>query len=237
MKSNFPTSRTLVALILGWAAACYGADLALHPRPLSQLFNAASFSGPSATDKPHVAIWMNHLCCSGCLSDVNAALQKLPWVGATSVRAVASHDEADARAQAGRASFELARNVVEFDVRREDIGLVDFVALDHALRSIGLTADRIDFTGVQHYRLRAQLNHVCCGMCASALDSGLGVARQLRATGQFGWIDSVSTSKTQKTLTIHARYGATAEIEELMAAINKLGFEPQSLVAAVDSEI
>jgi hypothetical protein len=46
----------------------------------------------------------------------------------------------------------------------------------------------------------------------------------------------VVVSKQKKTITAHARYGAAADVLELITALNGLGFEPSGLRVLIGSE-
>lgn len=236
MKHVFTTPRTVIIMMLGWGIVCYAAEMALTHQSISQVMSPPKDHGLAASDKPHIVITMNHLCCSGCASDVKGALKELPWVGELQVSGVESMEDANKAAEDSKLTLDGARNKIEFDVKQEDVPKIDFVALDAALRSTGLTADRIDFVGVQHYRLEAEFKHVCCSLCAHGLEAGLAVARNLRASGTFGWIDSVAANKMAHSVTIHARYGASADLEELLLTLNKMGFQAQALKVKVGSE-
>jgi hypothetical protein len=231
---KFSNWKTMVALTIAWAAACYGADFLLHPRPVGEFFNN-KHEDLSKYSKPHITIWMNHLCCSGCVSDVNKALATLPWVGPVTVgNPVSDMDDANKKGEGGVQPLDGARNKIDFDIT--DVKLADLEQLDRTIRDTGLTADRIDLKGIPHFRVEAEFKHVCCSLCVKGLDDGMNVARNLKASGQFGWIDSITVSKMGKTLTAHARYDSVVEVEELLAGLNRLGFQPNALRILVGEE-
>jgi copper chaperone CopZ len=221
---RFANLRQIVGLTLAWALVLFTADYIKHPRPIAQLLGRApSGAGPMA--RPHLRIWMKHLCCSGCLADVQQALAELPGLGPAAL--ATPEIRSPAQASAAPAAIDDDSNRLEIDVT--DVKLLDFVVVDHAIEQTGLAAERMEFGGVPHFRIEAELKHLCCQACVKGLEMGLSITRSLRATGQFGWIDSVAVSKEHRRLIIHARYDRTVDLEELMAALHHIGFSPASL--------
>jgi hypothetical protein len=228
---RFSTVRQIVLLTLAWAAALFIVDYVKNPRPMAQLFGA-HFVAPVAS-RPHLSLWMNHLCCSGCLVDVQEALGGIPGLGLADVARptdLPNREKVD-DAIANETGY---ANRIEVDVT--DLKVLDFVTLNHALEKTGLVAEQVELSGVPHFRLEAELQHVCCGACSRALESGFDVVKSLRATGRFTWLDSATVNKERRTIVAHARYNKAADIQELIAAIHHLGFAPIALRVLVDSE-
>ena len=187
--------------------------------------------GESAKDgKPVIKLWMNHLCCTGCLSDVTKALEKVPSVKVKQ-KELASQESADM--ESGREAEGL-RHEVELEVT--DLKTVDFMAIDRALRDAGLVADRMELSGPRHFRLNAELHHMCCGLCATGVREGLEITKGLKSQGHFKWLDSFVVDKPKKLVVAHARYDAVADVSELINALNHIGFQPTSLFAVIDAE-
>jgi hypothetical protein len=112
-----------------------------------------------------------------------------------------------------------------------DLARVDFVALDRALREKGLVASRLEFGGVAHFRLEAQVAHMCCGACEDAARRTVSLSRALSA-GRLLWVDSVTTDRARHRVVVYARYlepGKTVDVAELLAAFEQVGFVPSSL--------
>jgi hypothetical protein len=82
MKLTLSNSRQIVTLALLWTTALFAVDYVKHPRPLSLLFGIkrAGLGGTVRVTRPTIFLRVNHLCCSGCLDDMQAALQPLTWV-------------------------------------------------------------------------------------------------------------------------------------------------------------
>jgi len=213
-------------------------DYVTNPRPLREFLLASYYhpeNTPNITD-PHISLWMNHMCCSGCLNEARIALEKFPWVGEVKVRELPDEDKASELVQKGE-SLQYA-NRVDIYIKKDanSVNLVDFYALDQALRAGGLTAQRMEFGGVTHFRLEAAMHHICCGACSKALDEGLN--KGLKAVG-IKWVDSVSIDRPGKKVTVHARYaddGQRVDIAGLINGLNLLGFSPTSLRVRTDDE-
>jgi copper chaperone CopZ len=230
---RFANFRQITLLSLGWVLLLFVVDYVENPRPLLQAFDARA-NAPVAASRPHLTLWMNHLCCSGCRDDVREALKTIPGLGDADVARPTDLPDVEKMAAATTASETGYANRIEVDVT--DLRAVDFVALDHALEKTGLVAEQLELSGVPHFRLEAQLNHICCRACSKALESGFDIAKSIRATGRFRWIDSISVSKERRTVVAHARYNATADVEELMGVLHRLGFAPSALRILVGSE-
>src|SRR5207244_2634885 len=80
-RFSFPSTRQIVLMTLLWVASLLSIDFWKNPRPLRDVWVKPGQHGPRTLIKaPHVSLWMNHMCCSGCLDEVRAALKTLPWV-------------------------------------------------------------------------------------------------------------------------------------------------------------
>lgn len=227
---TFATTKTLVVLTLLWAIALFGIDYAKNPKAAEQLFSS-KLMGVSAQDgKPVIRLWMNHLCCTGCLSDVTKALEKIPNL---KVRPKDLESQESADMETADKPKDFGGEIV-LDVT--DLKTVDFMAIDHALRDAGLVAERMELSGPRHFRLVAELKHMCCSLCATGAREGLDITRGLKSQGHFKWLDSYVVDKQKKLVTAHARYDAVVDVSELITALNHSGFAPAAVFAVVDPE-
>jgi len=227
---TFASTRTLVVLTILWAVALFGIDYAKNPKAAEQMWTAKHMGESAKDGKPVIKLWMNHLCCTGCLSDVTKALEKVSSVKVKQ-KELASQESADMEAVDKAKDY---GNEVELEVT--DLKTVDFMAIDRALRDAGLVADRMELSGPRHFRLNAELHHMCCGLCATGVREGLEITKGLKSQGHFKWLDSFVVDKPKKLVVAHARYDAVADVTELINALNHIGFQPTSLFAVVDSE-
>jgi hypothetical protein len=230
---RFASLKQIVGLTVAWALVLFSADYLKNPRPIAEMFGGRRGSAAHPS-RPHLSIWMNHLCCSGCLGDVQQALAVLPGLGPADLAQQPQKMPSPESVDSSASVVDNPANRLEVDVT--DTKLVDFVAIDHALEKTGLVAERVEFGGVQHFRVVAELRHLCCQACVRGLELGLNIAKSLRATGQFGWIDSVTVSKEHHSLIVHARYDKTVDVEELIAALHRIGFAPTSVRILTGSE-
>src|ERR1700679_365234 len=82
---HFAKPRLLIAIAVMWAIFLVAYDQHANPRPFATYW--AEFKGSSTRptvvsvgDTPRVRLSMPHLCCTGCLNDVRAALKPLTWL-------------------------------------------------------------------------------------------------------------------------------------------------------------
>jgi hypothetical protein len=94
----------------------------------------------------------------------------------------------------------------------------------------------MELSGPRHFRLNAELHHLCCGLCATGVRDGLEITKGLKSQGHFKWLDSFVVDKPKKLVVAHARYDAVADVSELINALNHIGFQPTSLFAVIDAE-
>ena len=230
---RFSTRGQIVALTLVWAALLFGVDLVQRPRAIGDTFKPGVSSGAGA---PRLSLWINHLCCIGCLDDLAGSLARFPWAVRNGFRTQRRLPPREAFTETAEPKLPPAGAGDRVDVAVTDIRLVDFVALDRAVRDAGLVAGRIEVSGIPHVRFAVEVKHACCSLCAASCRRGLDVLQNLRGAGEFSWLDSVSFAPERKTVTAHARYGAAVDVTELMAGLDRVGFAPVSLTAVVDPE-
>lgn len=227
---TFATTRTLVLLTILWAAGLFGIDYAKNPRGAEALFTPKHMGESRKDGTPVIKLWMNHMCCTGCLSDVTKALEKLPNIKVKQTP-LESQESADMEAAQKPKDY---GNEVELQIT--DLKTIDFMAIDHALRDAGLVADRMELSGPRHYRLTAEMKHICCGLCSTGIKEGLEITRGLKSQGHFKWLDSFEVDKGKKLVVAHARYDAVADVAEFLNGLNHVGFQPTAIFVVTDSE-
>ena len=222
---KFASVRQVIVLTAVTCIAFYVLDYYKNP----QLWHSKSIALASTDKGPRLTLWMNHLCCTGCLADVRQALARLPGLdvaNATGPKQLLPQSEAN---QPGASLLDYG-NVVEVPVT--DLGTLDLVAVDRALRDKGFVAGRMELGGVEHFRLEAELNHLCCGMCDRAIHERVAFLKPKGLGGQFKWLDSVSVDHEKRMIVAYARFlqpGNTADVEEFVSGLNYLGYAPRSL--------
>jgi hypothetical protein len=220
---HFATPRQLAAMALAWAALLVGYDQHANPRPLATYW--AEFMGGSTrptvlseNGAPRLKLSLSHFCCTDCVGDIRAALKPFVWLGPARV-AVESPAAEAATADGSRA------REIEFDL--VDPEKADFIALDRALRDVGLVAEKVEISGIGHYRLEVSLPHLCSSAGAESLDQPL--ERLLKKETQGRWLDSLSVNHDQKTVLVYARMNAVVDVVELATALGHAGFSPQAI--------
>lgn len=225
-RFRLATRTQIAVMIVVWLAVLLAIDYTKNPH----LWAAGVV--PARPPSAALSLWVNHLCCTGCLADVRQALADLPWIDPERIRArerVISREQADAAGPQSEYG-----GWVDAGVR--DINGVDFVAIDRALRERGMVASRIEFAGPPHFRLAARVHHLCCGMCR---DAGERIATLDRARTRLRWVDSVTADRAAHTVTVHARYqspGEAVDVADLLAAFDEVGLPPLSLRVLDDAE-
>lgn len=194
------------------------------------MMSASGPSSGSSSRTPRISIWLNHLCCSGCLSDLRSALAEVPWAG--EVRLADGDLPERAEADTGLVTAPRFDNRVDIEVTRFD--QVDFVVLESAVRRAGFAVERMEIAGLRHYAVEADLPHLCCHLCTVAATEGAAMLKTLRTTGRFTWLDSVVIHKPKKRLIAYVRFNRSADITELTDALEHLGFAPSALRLSVE---
>jgi hypothetical protein len=220
---KFASVKQIIVMTVITCIGLFGLDYYKNP----QLWHSRSVS--AARPGVRLTLWMNHMCCLGCLGDVRQALAGVPGIdveNATGPQQLLTQAEANAQG----ASLPDYGNTLEVPI--SDLAKLDLVAVDRALRDKGMVAGRMELSGVEHFRLEALLQHLCCGMCDRSLPERVAFLKAKGSAGQLKWLDSVSVDHEKKTVAAHARYlepGKTVDVVEFLSGLNYLGYEPSSL--------
>jgi|SRR6516225_5196087 len=232
MKFTLGKPVYVFTMTLVWAASLFAVDYGKHLQPLSVLFGMEreGFGDAARRANPTITLWVNHLCCSGCLDDLRAALHPLIWADKVELQKDSLTRQVGNQRERPLNDFS---NRVQIELRAEDIARVDFVALDRAVRDAGFVAEHIQFGGIPHMRLEARLPHLCCtNMCKLAVEEDVKIARQPWVGSDFKWLESISVDRQQKTVKAYTRYGSIVDVGEFIAALNHLGFAPAALTVS-----
>ncbi len=219
---KFASVTQIVVLSVLTCAGLFALDYFKNP----QLWHhPAAMSVP--TEKGlHLTLWMNYMTCSTCLDEVRDALKAVPGIDGAAAN-TPTPLRTQAQADQTRSSLPEYGNAVNVPIRAAE--KLDFVAIDRALRDKGLVAGRMELGGVEHFQLEASVNHLCCGMCARAINERVAFLKAKAAGGQFHWLDSVDVDNAKKTITAYARYlepGKTVDVTDFIMGLNDIGFAP-----------
>jgi hypothetical protein len=222
---KFANAKQIIALVIVIAVGCYVFDYYKNP----QLWHHGTATSASVDKGARLTLWINHLCCSECLSDTRQALASLAGIdmaNATEPKQLLTH------AQADQSTTSLPQYGNPIEIALSDADKVDFVAIDNALRNKGLVAGRMELSGIEHFRLAAKVEHLCCGMCERSAHERIAFLKARGQSGQLRWLDSVSVDRDAKTIVAHARYlqsGNVIDVTEFLAALNDIGYAPRSV--------
>ncbi len=222
---NFATARQIIILVIVIAIGCYVFDYYKNPH----LWHHATTTSASAEKGARLTLWINHLCCSECLNDARQALAALPGIDAAKA---SGPKQLLTRAQADQSTASLPEYGNSLELVVGDPDKLDFVTLDKTLRDKGLVAGRMELSGIEHFRLAAKVDHLCCGMCDRSAHERIAFLKARGQGGQLKWLDSVSVDRDAKTIVAHARYlqaGRTVDVTELLGALNDIGYAPRSV--------
>lgn len=222
---HFATPRQMVLLVLAWALLLFAYDQRVSPKPFATYW--AEFKGSSTRpaaesqgDVPHVRISLPHLCCQESLEEVQKAVASLTWLAPARPSREPPRSGTAALARDAMDPYD-----IDFDIR--DLQKADFALLDQALRDTGFVPDRIEISGMGHFRLEVELPHLCCTVCSSAVDDQL--ERLIRKETQGRWLDSMTANHDKKTVVIYARLNAIVDLVELKTALGHAGFTARSI--------
>lgn len=226
-KFRLATVTQMVVMTVVWLGVLVAIDVIKNPH-----LKAAERT-PGKAPTAALSVWVNHLCCTGCLGEVRDALASIPWVDAKEIhprQLVISREQADEHPtpQSDYGGY--------VDVGVTSIAAIDFVEIDRALREHGMVASRIEFGGPEHFRLEAKVRHLCCGMCKDATDR---IPTLDRARNRLRWVDSVSADRAGARVTVHARYQSptdTVDVADLLGAFDEVGLPAMSLHVLADAE-
>lgn len=212
-------------LTLLTAALMFTIDRIKNPRPAVV---EADHLAPSAdTENPTIQIWLNGQCFDSCRTGLAEALAEVPWLEAAKIRdnpLTASQDQPAGGRREGK------QVIVAVKDPARNFKSIDFVTIVSALHKSGFAAAQMEFSGVKHYRLVADLPHLCSPECAEGTRDAMDkLVRASRPSGSFHWLDSYSVDGVNQALLIYPRMGETVDVMEVLAAINSIGFEPSAL--------
>ncbi len=223
MKFATATQIAIIAVIT--CVGLFALDYWKNP----QLWHPDKVAAAAPEDGMHLTLWMNQLRCTECFDTVRQALMTVPGIdaaNATTEKKLASETEGEAMT-GPQADY---GNRVEVHIT--DPAKLDFVALDRALREKGFVADRIEVSGIPHFRLEASLPYLCPGSCETATRTQMATLKARQMDGQLTWLDSVDVDANRKAVTAYARYlepGKTVDVTEFESALAHVGYSPSSV--------
>jgi len=238
---HFARTGQLIVMALVWAVALLVYDHHESPRPLAAYWADLRGSSTRPTvvsegDTPRVRLSLPHLCCTGCLGEIRAALAPLAWLAPARLvgDAPVGPPIADPTAASAEPVVEHlpppaadGSTAHELDLDVLDLPRANFVMLEQAVHDTGLVPDRIEVSGLSHFRLEVEITHLCCATCSKAVDEQL--QRFLQKETQGRWFDSMTADHVHKTITIYPRMNAVVDLLEIERALARAGFSARSV--------
>jgi len=228
---TFASFRQIVILIVLTAGLLFGIDRVKNPHRAT--VPGEPMAAPIGTDEPTIRLWLNDLSCGGCLTGLEKALSAVLWLGTPKV--LEKPPTAEQAEQApGVVDEHRQQVVVEIKVPEKNLRDVDFVAVLAALRKAGFAAAQMEFSGLPHYGLEADLTPMCSPACVEGTREAMDdLVRASKPKGWFRWLDSYRVDGVNDALVIYPRMGATVDVMEILGAINSIGFEAGALTLHV----
>lgn len=212
---RFSNARQIIAMTVAWALVLILTDLFFS----KQLF-APSPEALAKFTRPEVRVWIDHVGCRGALEDVRRAMEGLGWAGKVEVVGEGEAGSPPSRSSCGRG----------FVLNAADVQQADFIGLTSALRKAGAVPGAIEFGGVPHFALRAEVAElVGCPECTFAARQAMTPERDPRLGGTLQWLDSARVSAEEGTITAYVRFGYVADVREMLQKLEQAGFAPRSL--------
>lgn len=223
MKFATATQIAIIAVV-----ACVGL-FALDYWKNPQLWHPDKVAAAAPEQGIRLTLWMNQLRCTECFDTVRQALRMVPGIDAASAT---PEKKLLSESEAVQMTGPLPDYSNKVQIQITDPTKLDFVALDRALREKGFVADRIEVSGIPHFRLEASLPYLCAGSCESATRTQMETLKAQEMNGQLAWLDSVDVDARRKAVTAYARYlepGKTVDITEFESAVVRAGYAPSSV--------
>jgi hypothetical protein len=231
---KFATATQVIILTVVSCLGLFALDRWKNPQLWQHSTEAAA---PGEEKGPRLTVWMNHLCCTACLDDVRQALASVPGIDLANAT-VPKQLLTQAQANQQTTSLPDYGNSVALPVT--DIQKLDIAVVDRALRDKGLVAGRMDLSGIEHFRLEATLDHLCCGLCDRATSERINFLKAKGAGGQFTWLDSLNVDHEKKMIVAYARYlqpGKSVDVAEFLTGLNDVGYAPRSVHVVAGEEM
>ncbi len=220
---TFASVRQIVVLTVLIAALLFAIDRIKNPRPA--VIESGDHPTPSSgAERPTISLWLNGQCFEGCRTGLAEALSEVSWLEAPTM--------IDSRPAAAPNAVHKEGKRVIIPIKDPDRNLksIDFVTVVAALHKGGFAASQMEFSGLPHYRLVADLPHLCSPECVTGTREAMDeLVRASRPKGWFRWLDSYTIDGVNQALLIYPRMGETVDVQEVLAAINTIGFEASAL--------
>lgn len=212
---RYSNAAQIIAMTVAWALILIVSD-----RVFSKHLFAPSPVALAEFTKPQGRMLIEHVGCSGALEGVRQAMEGLRWVGNVQVVGEGHAGTPPSPSSCRRG----------FILEVADVRQADFIELVRVLRKAGAVPGEIEFGGVPHFALRAEVSGlVGCPECAFAARQAMIPKRDPRLGGTLKWLDSARVSAEERTITAYVRFGYVADVGEMLNTLEQAGFPLTSL--------
>lgn len=211
----------IIAMTIVWALM-----LVTYDRLFSKGLFAPTPEQVARLTTPEVWMRIDHVACSGGSEEVVRAIKTLPWLGEPEVKEEPKLLSAEENKKA-RLAVSCAI-VVMADVH--DVAQADFVEVTNALRKFGIFPAGLEFGGIPHFALEAEVSHhIRCPSCEQAAKNAMTPKKDPELGVTFKWLDSARVNQEAKTITAYVKYNHIAHIGVMIRALDQAGFPPLSM--------
>ena len=211
----------IVVLSIIWALVLISYD-----RLFSKRLFAPTREQVAALATPTTRVRIEHVACGGGAEEVKRAIKDIPWLVDPDFEMEPKRRGAGEAAGPARAA--LCGLTVFAKVKEAE--KADFMALTEGLRRLGVSPAELEFGGIPHFALRAEVSlHIQCPSCEQAARNAMIPRIDPKTGGTFKWLDSVRVNREARTITAYVKYNHWAHVGEMARALGRAGFPPSSI--------
>jgi hypothetical protein len=218
-----------------------------------------AFDTPAASETvhptfttPQIETIIRHIGCSEQYKEVVRVLKTLPWLeepqimrGDQVAKEIGEVPAVPAPHTLGtvRPEQPLELCAVRIAARVKSVEQADFVQLTEALRDIGIVPVTLEFGGLQHFALQAQMADLSCQPCVQTAMDALSMFPvsatyyysttknpiEVSKQTSFQWLESKGVDTSRHTITVSVRPQHTARVVEMMRAFERSGLLPLAI--------
>jgi hypothetical protein len=232
---RYSNALEIIAMTLLWAAVLIGYD-----RIFNQHLFQPSMAQVQALSTPQVTLWIQNVGCSGKVEKTLQALRALSWLDMPERQRMPETPGAGTAVHAPGPPTMSCDITVLAKVR--DVEAADFMAIYNVLRPLDVVPTMVEFGGIPHFALQAEVANLHCEACDRAMLDALrrSAAHALapRKDPQLGetfkWLDSKRVDLQAQTITAFVRFNNVAHVDEMVEALTQAGLPPWSIQVVLE---
>ena len=226
----------MIIISVVWGLTLFGYSKLYTPAPTS----AAAFN---LGDKPQIVTTFSHFYSSESYDRVYQSAKHLDFIATVTIdrRGLKSQSEMEKEVvdPSMDASTAFDKDAI-FYLKESELPYLNIMLADKTFRESGFIPKKILLKNISHFKLVALDLHLCCGLCESAAKSVLkfekerqdneAIKRNLsRDMRMLSDVNAEGFEVDKKDQKITAEYHNQADVTAFLKAIEKAGFEPQSI--------